>query len=60
MERNEKREGKAKVPRNAIAATSNKLEIPSYAEGFDQLYFAHMENGQMIVEDWKVGEKDEI
>lgn len=56
VERNEKREGKAKVPRNAIAATSNKLEMPSYAEGFDQLYFVHMENEQMIVEEWKAGE----
>lgn len=53
VERNEKREGKAKVPRNAIAATSNKLEMPSYAEGFDKLYFVHMERGKMAVEDWK-------
>jgi len=56
VERNEKREGKAKVPRTAIAATSNKLEMPSYTEGFDKLYFVHMENGQMIVEEWKEGE----
>ena len=55
VERNEKREGKAKVPRTAIAATSNKLEMPSYAEGFDKLYFVHMENERMIVEDWKEG-----
>lgn len=61
MERNEKREGKAKVPRTAIAATSNKLEMPCYAEGFDKLYFVHIENGQMIVEDWKEqGGRDEI
>lgn len=61
MERNEKREGKAKVPRTAIAATSNKLEMPCYAEGFDKLYFVHIENGQMIVEDWKEqGDRDEI
>ena len=37
--RNELREGKAKVPRTAIANTSNKLEMPSCAEGFDELYF---------------------
>lgn len=61
VERNEKREGKAKVPRTAIAATSNKLEMPCYAEGFDKLYFVHIENGQMIVEDWKEqGDRDEI
>lgn len=56
VERNEKREGKAKVPRTAIAATSNKLEMPGYAEGFDKLYYVYMENGRMIVEDWKEGE----
>ena len=55
VERNEKREGKAKVPRTAIAATSNKLEMPGYAEGFDKLYFIHMENEKMVVEDWKEG-----
>lgn len=56
VERNEKREGKAKVPRTAIAATSNKLEMPGYAEGFDKLYFVYMDNGRMIVEDWKEGD----
>ena len=61
VERNEKREGKAKVPRTAIAATSNKLEMPRYTEGFDKLYFVHMENGRMIVEDWKEqSDRDEI
>ncbi len=55
VEHNEKREGKAKVPRTAIAATSNKLEMPCYAEGFDKLYFVHMENGKILVEDWKEG-----
>lgn len=53
VRRNEKREGKAKVPKTAIAATSNKLEMPDYAEGFDKLYFVYMENETMIIEDWK-------
>ena len=39
IRRNAQREGKARVPVQAIAATSNKLEIPSYAEGFDELYY---------------------
>ena len=37
--RNALREGKARVPDCAIAATSNKLEIPSFEEGFNELYF---------------------
>ena len=35
--RNEQRDGK--VPANAIAATSNKLELPSREEGFDEIFF---------------------
>ncbi len=50
--RNEKREKKAHVPRTAIAATSNKLELPDYEEGFDMLYFVHIEQGQMVIEEW--------
>lgn len=35
IDRNEQREGKAHVPRKAIACTSNKLEVPDYSEGFN-------------------------
>lgn len=55
IERNEKRKGKAKVPNIAIAATSNRLEMPSYAEGFDTLFFVHMEDGRMVIEKWEDG-----
>lgn len=51
--RNELREGKAKIPTRAIAATSNKLEIPSYEEGFDELYFVRMTDTGMQVEKWR-------
>lgn len=51
--RNALREGKARVPENAIAATSNKLEIPSYAEGFDELYFVKNDGATMTVEPWR-------
>ncbi|MDE7479225.1 MAG: ATP-binding protein, partial [Lachnospiraceae bacterium] len=50
--RNELREGKEKVPAKAIAATSNKLEMPSYAEGFDELYFVHMTDTGTVIEKW--------
>ena len=36
--RNKQREGKAQVPEKAIFITANKLEPPTYAEGFDTLY----------------------
>lgn len=51
--RNEEREGKAKVPKTAIAATSNKLQMPSYEEGFKELYFVYFKDGQMKVEQWR-------
>jgi len=51
--RNEEREGKAKVPKTAIAATSNKLQMPSYEEGFEELYFVYFKDGQMKVEQWR-------
>ena len=38
LEHNRLREGKARVPDAAIWATAAKLEPPTYAEGFDELY----------------------
>ena len=58
MARNALREGKARVPEKAIAATSNKLEIPSYDEGFDELYFVKNDGVTMTVEPWRT--KNEI
>ena len=51
--RNALREGKARVPNTAIAATSNKLEIPSYEERFDELYFVKNDGEFMIIEEWR-------
>lgn len=51
--RNSLREGKARVPEKAIAATSNKLEIPSFEEGFDELYFVKNNGATMTVEPWR-------
>ncbi len=53
MERNAHREGAARVPEQAIAATSNKLELPSLDEGFDELYFVRIDGDRMTVEPWR-------
>lgn len=58
ISRNEKRQEKAKVPATAIAATSNKLEIPEYSEGFDELYFVRLAENDFIIERWE--EENEI
>ena len=54
--RNRCREGKEKIPNNAIIHTSNKLEIPSYKEGFDKMYFVSIEDEKFKIEDWRTNE----
>ena len=49
--RNEERGGK--VPSTAIACTSNKLQMPSKAEGFDELYFVKIENNDFEISIWR-------
>lgn len=51
--RNDTREGKERIPHHAIAATSNKLEMPSRAEGFDELYFVSNDGKDMIISEWR-------
>ena len=53
MERNRQRTGKARVPDTAIAATSNKLQMPSKGEGFDELYFVNIDNNGFIISEWR-------
>ena len=53
MARNALREGRARVPEIAIAATSNKLEIPSYDEGFDELYYVNNDGVTMQYHPWR-------
>lgn len=50
--RNRKREGKARVPDQAVAGTHCRLELPEYVEGFDKLFYVHMEGGKFIVDEW--------
>lgn len=37
--RNNRREGRAKIPEKAIHATFRRLQIPALAEGFDELFY---------------------
>ena len=47
--RNNLREGKEKIPAKAIAMTSNRLELPSRSEGFDELYFVGNDGQNMTI-----------
>ncbi len=54
IRRNAYREGKARVPDVAVAATSNKLDLPALSEGFDRLYYVTISlNGSFTIEAWR-------
>lgn len=53
IERNNQRIGSAKIPATAIAATSNKLQLPGFDEGFDELYFVKNDGQIMTIEEWR-------
>ena len=50
LERNEQRE--RQVPKKGILATFNKIEMPSLDEGFDELNFVSIENGEFKISKW--------
>ena len=51
--RNNQRSGKALIPVKGILATHRKLELPSFEEGFDQLFYVMInEAGEFIVQEW--------
>jgi len=52
IKRNSQREGKENIPEVGIRGTFGKLEVPSYDEGFDELYYVAIENNQFIIEKW--------
>lgn len=53
IERNNLRQGKEKIPSIAIASTSNKLQLPTYDEGFDELYFVKNDGKTMTISKWR-------
>ena len=53
IERNNQREGKAKVPEKGLYATYSRLQIPSLAEGFDQLFCVQINGTKgFVIENW--------
>ncbi|WP_308364518.1 MULTISPECIES: ATP-binding protein [unclassified Microbulbifer] len=53
LRRNALREGRERIPEVGIRATRNKLQLPGYEEGFDQLYRVFLKNGEFVVEAWE-------
>jgi predicted kinase len=52
LQRNSHRAGKENIPEIAVKGSFNKLEIPAYAEGFDELYYVGIEGNNFIIKDW--------
>jgi len=50
--RNNQRSGKEKIPEIGIRGTFKHLSLPSFDEGFDELYYVIAENNTFIIKEW--------
>jgi predicted kinase len=53
LQRNSQREGKEKIPEVGVKGAFNRLEIPNFEEGFDELYYVTIEENKFVINDWK-------
>ena len=55
LQRNRQRNGTARIPEGGVVAKYQRLEIPIYSEGFDQLYYVAIDpaTSQFIVREWE-------
>ena len=53
IERNNSRAGKENIPERGILGTYKKLEIPTYTEGFDTLYYVEIHNNTFVIKEWE-------
>ena len=54
LERNAMREGKERIPDKGVFGTHRRLQIPTFVEGFDQIYSVVIrENNTFIIKEWQ-------
>ena len=54
LQRNAGRDGKAKIDERGVRGVFSKLELPTFAEGFDKLFYVWIdEHNEFVVEKWK-------
>lgn len=53
LRRNQERNVICKVPNVALFSTSKKIELPSYREGFDEIYYVSIRNNTFVVKEWQ-------
>ncbi|MBJ6725997.1 AAA family ATPase [Geomesophilobacter sediminis] len=52
--RNRLREAKARIPDAGVCGIAGRLELPTLAEGFEELWFVRMaEEGGFVIEPWR-------
>ncbi len=60
LQRNQQRSGKALIPEKGVLAKFHAIQRPSYAEGFDRLYYVSIApHGRFLVTEWKEFEDQE-
>lgn len=52
IKRNKKRSARERITEDYILRTYNKLQVPSYNEGFDKLYYVKIVDNKFRVTEW--------
>jgi predicted kinase len=53
INRNALRDKTERVPDVGILGKAGQLQIPTYMEGFDRLYYVSMIDGDFVIQDWQ-------
>ena len=54
IERNNQRTGKAKIPEKGLLGSFKRLQIPTFDESFDELFYVSInDESKFVVENWK-------
>lgn len=53
LARNQKRDGKARIPESGVYGVHGRLQVPAMSEGFDALYRVRIGKGGFEVEAWR-------
>jgi predicted kinase len=53
LDRNSRRDASQIIPEVGIKGTYNKLELPDYSEGFDELYYVSIEKTVFKIKSWQ-------
>ena len=56
LKRNARRSGKMRIPDAGVIGRAAQLELPKYAEGFDELHYVTITDDGFAISDWKEDE----